>query len=304
MRGYFYLFTILFCLFGGSVRAAGPGVATDYSKSISSHLGMRMGHFEDLAAITSFSRPSVLQNLGIINSNASASYNSMTNVITFSDEALIEDGGHLRLRTLSEIRKSGHSYKGFAGVIFHEFSHSEFEHFLKPGKTPVDALAYEALNTIAASVIVKLKPNMGYFKRRVLLSEIFAYYREEVLTTLLTDAEDVMFQAGVFYESNKCAAKNFQNAVTQRHGGIADKYFNEYRNETLPYKESIQLRFAFVNGEDIDFQPAKEEMKMVYNVLWDQLDFYFKPPKNRRELIEFMNNSPYYKKMLTVCRGQ
>ncbi|MBN8540827.1 MAG: hypothetical protein J0L82_10615 [Deltaproteobacteria bacterium] len=79
------------------------------------------------------------------------------------------------VQALSSRSLSANASSTAATTIFHELAHAEWDLYVEEGETAADRELLTAFNELLPAL------NAGYFQRRILPSEIFAYYRVDLL---------------------------------------------------------------------------------------------------------------------------
>jgi hypothetical protein len=244
-------------------------------------------------AQTFIAHPSLLQRWGVIASEAAAAYNHLVNTLILQPEMTIFDPqyGRERVRTMFEIREVTKTYASPpSAVIFHELSHAEWDLYVEEKAADYDrellAVFQEELPKIA-----KLN-GLSRFKTRLLASEIFAYYREDLLFMILMDMTDIKIASGLDPDTNACL----------RTGHRVDTLKILWPNSpehTASYKDRIRLQDVWVMAEAINLGPATDTLNQA---LFRHAERSMTFPKNREHLLKMLQRDQSLQRDLTRCR--
>lgn len=241
-----------------------------------------------LAASNSFfAHPSYLQRWGIVATDAAAAYNDWLNTLILQPEmTIVDDTGDLRIRTLIEIHQAtGSSSSPAATTIFHELAHAEWDLYVEEGETASDRELLAAFKELLPPL------NAGYFQRRILPSEIFAYYRGDLLGMILSDANEILLASGLEPDTLGCVTRTRPTEVLRN-----------FSPSSIPYSERHQLTAVWVQGEEISvvsgLDPHGKKLNdALYKHLVDTMQF----PKSRLELLKLLESKPNLRKKVRDC---
>ena len=245
-----------------------------------------------LAAFHTFiAHPSYLQKWQILSADAAALYNDWTNTLVLQPEMTIYDpefGGE-RIRSLEEIFSATKSFASVsAGVIFHELSHAEFDLYVEEGIEPYDRELMRVLS-IEVPVIARAH-NLGPFKSAALASEIFAYYREDLVAMILADTNEIKLASGIQPDTNECIPRS--------------KRPEEARNfspSSIPYPQRARLMIAFVSGQDVNLNLDPAANKRLNDALEKHTRATLRFPENRVALLERLKKDPKIRAAMKLC---
>ncbi len=274
---------------------------TKYSADISKYLGLNMDHFDLVASHVHLSALGVIDQF--LTPDGAATYNDWTNVLKIRENSLVHESSGMRLKTLGEARDQ-HDISAMVaqGLVFHEMAHAEFEMFVKKQRNPVDFELYNALFKTAYVISKRIAPELSSSDLRVLMSEIFAYYHEEVFGTLLENVKNILIQNMFDFGRNSCVdSERFYTRLYNE----SPRNFLAYSyglNLDIPLESEITNSFVFVKGKSVDYRPVAHEMQPVLKALWNHFDFYFHPPHSLRELLGHMNSQESVLSFISPCR--
>lgn len=262
--------------------------AERFLNSIQSRVGVEAPRLHKVGAKTSVALPSYLQQWGITGADAAAAYNDWLNTLVLQPEMTITDGttGKFRIRTLLEIHQiTGSASSTAASTIFHELSHAEWDLFVEEGHSQVDKDLLESMDSLLPSLTA------GFLERRILPSEIFAYYRGDLIGMILSDANEILLASGLEPDSLNC--------ITRRHP--ADSIRN-YSPSNVPYAQRHSLTVAWVQGNEINLTSGIDpEAKKLNTALFNHAQATMKFPKSRAELLKLLQSKPNLRKKIIEC---
>lgn len=262
--------------------------STLFLKSVSQHTGMDLTRLELSADRTFLAHPSLLQRWGIVASDAAAAYNSLTNTLVLQPEMTIDDpvSGDRRIRTLFEIGQAvGVGGTVSAGVILHELSHAEWEFFVEPGVTPADMKLMTTLNELLPSV------DIGIFRKRLLPSEVYAYYREDLFFRIMSDASEILLSSGLNPDTMTC------NDGVRNPGHLRDLF-----PDHEPYATRVKLDIAWVQGKDFSLRTNLDpQAEKLNRALFEHANATAHFPQNRLAVFEWLARKPQLVKKIESC---
>ncbi len=261
-----------------------------YLNSISSRVGVFAPRLHMASARTFIARPSYLQRWGVVASDAAAAYNDWLNTLILQPEMTIADAssGKLRVRTLLEIHQAtGSSSSTAASTIFHELSHAEWDLYVEEGESPADK---ELLKEFA-----ELLPalNAGFFERRILPSEVFAYYRGDLLAMILGDANEIFLATGLEPDTLTCVVRSRPTEI-----------FRNFSPSAELYSDRHILTTAWVQGAEVSLVSGLDPFgKRLNAALYKHTLATMKIPISRAQLLKSFENKPNLKKRVHECAG-
>lgn len=245
------------------------------------------------AGKTRIAHPSVLQELGIIGGTASAMYNSFTNTLVLQPEMTIFDPSlnGIRLRTMLELHQiiGGFSSTN-AGILYHELSHAEWDFYVEE---KIESYDRELMKVMDAEVPkIARAAKLSAFQSFPLASEIFAYYREDLIAAVLNDTNEIKLASGLHPDSNACTKLKRRPEVLRN-----------FSPSSMSYTDRAFLRFAYVNGKDVDLELAPESQKLINEALAKHARATLRFPENRIELLEVLGQDRRLQAAVTACRS-
>lgn len=268
--------------------AATGNHATQFLKSVSQQTSLDLARLELAADRTFIAHPSLLQRWGIISGDAAAAYNSITNTLVLQPEMTVDDpaSGNRRIRTLFELGQSvGVGGAVSAGVILHELSHAEWEFFVEPGVTPADAKLMFVLEELLPAV------EIGFVRKHILPSEVYAYYREDLYARILSDASEILLSSGLNPLSLACSDS------PRRPGHLRDLFPDEE-----PYETRVVLDIAWVQGKDFSLRTQLDpDAKRINRALFEHAQATARLPLNRSAVFNWLASKPQLIKRIESC---
>lgn len=246
-----------------------------------------------LAALhTYLALPSLLQEWHIVSSDAAAAYNSLTNTLVLQREMMIEDPDFhgMRLPALPEIHAAvGGPARVTAGIIFHELSHAEFDFYVEEGEEEYDRVLMSAIRAEMPAIVAN--NSVSVFKSVALPSEIFAYYREELLGRILEDVAEIKLASGIDPDLNTCTKIRTRPDVMRN-----------FSPNNQPYSKRVHLTGAYVAGDFIalDFDP--ELNQRLNAALFAHTIATMRFPESRAELLKALQRDPSLRLAIAKCR--
>lgn len=265
----------------------------DFLNSLYEEAYIYLPRLHSVAGHIFIAHPSLLQQWGWINSDGIAHYNPLTNTLITPPDNTIYDSSldRRRLRTLRELHDEyGSAARVSAGVLIHELSHAEWDIYIEEGVTSVErdllAVLDEEIPKIAKAT------HLSFFYARLLASEIFAYYREELISTILSDYAEIKYASGMEPETNVCMKLRKPIAALR-----------DFSPNDKPYFDRVSLWGIFVRGTEVDLNLAplaKERVKAA-------LDAYMQAtallPSSRADLFHRLENDSKVQKALARCQA-
>lgn len=281
---------LLFAVQALSNRAMAAGdlhAAEQYLNSISTRIGVYAPRLHLAGSKTFIAHPSYLQRWGVVASDAAAAYNDWLNTLILQPEMTISDGaGGLRIRTLLEIHQAtGSSSSTAATTIFHELAHAEWDLYVEEGETAADRELLSAFNELLPAL------SAGFFQRRILPSEIFAYYRGDLLGMILGDANEILLASGLEPDTLGCITRARPTEVLRN-----------FSPTPKPYSERHQLTAVWVQGEEISVLSGLDPHgKKLNDALFKHLLETVQFPKSRVDLLKLLESKPNLRKKVQTC---
>lgn len=268
--------------------AAAGNHATLFLKSVSQQTSLDLTRLELAADRAFLAHPSLLQRWGIISGDAAAAYNSITNTLVLQPEMTVDDpaSGSRRIRTLFELGQSvGVGGTVSAGVILHELSHAEWEFFVEPGVTTADAKLRSVLEELLPAV------EIGFIRKRILPSEVYAYYREDLYARILSDTTEILLSSGLNPLSLACSDS------PRRPGHLRDLFPADE-----PYEMRVVLDTVWVQGKDFSLRtPLDPNAKQINRALFEHAKATEQLPLNRTAVFNWLATKPQLIKRIESC---
>jgi hypothetical protein len=287
---------LVLALVAGSSKAAANDVPLHYAEnflnSLYSNARIQAPRLQLAALHTFIAHPSLLERWHVINSDAAASYNDWTNTLVLQPEMTIDDAsfGGRRLRSLSELSESvGASARVSAGIIFHEMSHAEWDLYVEGGTEDYDRELLAAFDRELPAIVESNR--LSLFSARSLASEVFAYYREELIGTILSDTAEIKLASGLEPSTNTCIPRATRPSNARN-----------FSPNPEPYATRVQLGLVWVRGTDVTLDKDKAAGRRLNEALYRHALATLQFPKSRAELLKLLAKDTSIRKALDSCR--
>lgn len=256
---------------------------------------------------TKLAHPSLLEQWGVINQDAAATYNSILNTIILKGEYTIDEtdaqgANRRRIKTVSELEQAEPSvWSVRAATIFHELSHAEYS-WLARSKDPVDIEILKVLNTEFERYLKLNHPKLSMLERKIARSELFAYFRGDFITLMVQTWDEIMLENGYFKTNGTCKNTRFLMTRLSEHPEADASKFLTFGNDVDFTK--VALPVIFVKGTDIEIDANKPAEPILRGMLWKHMTHHLNPAKSKSEMIRWMNTQPELLKLIQPCRSQ
>jgi hypothetical protein len=247
-----------------------------------------------VAAIhTHLALPSLLEKWHIISADAAASYNGFTNTLILKPEMTIVDAntGTRRVRTIPEIREVlGTPARVSVGTIFHELSHAEYDLYVEEGDEDYDRELMLVLNAELPAIISM--NGLSVFKSIPLASEIFAYYRAELIGTILQDTAEIKLASGLDPDIDICTPLK-----------TLPLDLRNFSASPVPYAKRVKLTEVFVSGEFVNLNLDKALNARLNEALFKHSLHTLHFPESRVDLLKQLSRDTKIRAAMAMCRA-
>ncbi|MBT3785670.1 hypothetical protein HOF92_11890 [bacterium] len=298
-------FLLLFFLVSSPLSASTRWMV-DFNESLSRNLWLKSSREYSGKRRFFLAHPSLAKRWGLINSSAEATYNGFLNTIEIKEESTIkEPGQRTRLKTIEELKKEK-PYVWSVGVatIFHEIGHAEFDIFVENEVTAEDEALWHLVKT---KIRPWFKKNHPRSNASVAVSELFAYFRTDVIETFNEDIQSVFIENGINHFKERCFKPRRFKALAPTMTEEEFSHFLGFDSDPkldLPYRERIDPGTVYVSGKSLHLHKAKQPFKKEWlHAIWDHFAAFHNPPASKRELIKRMDEGHPLKDLLVGCRG-
>ncbi len=272
-------------------EASSPHHSEQFLNSIERHAQVQAPRLRAASRNTFIAHPSLLQQWNVINSDAAAAYNDWTNTVIVQPEMTIKDSNisRARIRSLEELYDTvGEAAPVHAAVYFHELSHAEWDFYVEEG---VQSYDHELLKIFKHELPSIVKANrLSSYTARSLASEVFAYYREELLMTIFVDAAEIRMASGINSVKNGCLRR-----------AARPHKLRDYSPSSTPYAERVQLEFIFIRGRDVNLAVDKVQNARINSALFRHAFRTLNFPQSRVELFRFLAADPRIQATIDRC---
>lgn len=276
-----------------SATAASPATPethiSAYLQSLFARTGTEAPRLAMAASQTHIAHPSLLQRWGVIGATAAAAYNDWTNTLLLQPElTIVTADGVTRIRTLEEMAlTTGPSSIVHAAIVFHELSHAEWDLFIEEGAAISDRALTSALEKSLKPLLTMSA--IPFYNQRLASSEVFAYYREELLSRTLQDAAEILFTSGLNPDDLSCRGAH-------RSGKLRD-----LMPDSQSYAVRIHVDSAWVQGEELDLTLNKELHRDINDALFEHSLQTLRFPSSRAELFQILARDQRVMSALLDC---
>lgn len=289
-----------------------PTFVDDFMRSFQeTMLPLSFERFQETASQIFVAGPSRLEEWGVINQDAGATYNGLINTIVLKPESLGRDPrGRLRIATIPELQKSyGVAFGVYAAQIFHEMAHAEWDVIVEEGKTHEDRRLYQMMHKEIVPWLRRNHPGNLAFTYRILVQEIFGYYRGDLVGQILSDARELLLLNGIDPMDGHCIQWSRLKELAH---GLSFEEFNQF----LPlgahkledsYRDHFAISEVYVQGKDFSLNGENERDPFRpewFAELWDHVDRFYSLPRNKMELVDRLNRMPFWREKLEHCRNE
>ena len=249
--------------------------------------------------------PSLLKQWGLISASAEATYNGVLNTIEISsDSTTRRPGEELRLKTIEELKlKDKYAYSVKVATIFHEIGHAEFDIYVENEITTEDQKLWA---TVKNEIKPWFKKNYPKTSSSVAVSELFSYFRTDVIETLHNDIDSILMQNGLNQYDQRCfTPRQLKEMATSMSREDFSRFLVMPADEQAfkPYRDRIGPQYVYVKGQDLNVATSKSGFKVEWmQALWDHFSTFHNPPASKAELVKALNVSHPMKELLKDCR--
>jgi len=314
LSGYIKLtlcLAIVCCLAQSRVFARSEFVKP-FAESLNQALGFDTARMLRTSESTLFAHPSLLRQWGIINNTAAATYNGVINTIELEKAATIRDGEKNRLRTLEELKEnSGHAYPSMVSTIFHELGHAEYDTLIEEGATPQDRTLHSVMEN---EIRPWLKENYPHLKRSffpnkvsIALSELYGYYRTDIIERYFEDMDDIFLYNGYNRYNESCFKRHKKLEAMALNMELEDfqkLLVPDSDKARIPFRDRVVVNQIWIQGGEVDLLKPKNSpfKKQWYYAIWDHFAHFYNPPQNTAEFVVHLQNRHPAMNQLKECR--
>jgi len=251
--------------------------------------------------------PSLAKRWGLINSSAEATYNGYLNTIEIKPESTIKKPGEkTRLKTIEELKATDqYAYSVKVATIFHEIGHAEFDIFVENEITEQDKKLWAL---VKKEIRPWFKKNHPKAKASIAVSELFSYFRTDIIETFHQDIDSILLQNGLNHYKKRCFQPRRLKAMAPQMSLEEFSHFlvmPEDQQAMVPYRDRIDPRVVYVAGKDLALHKASEPFRKEWlQALWDHFSTFHNPPSTKAELVEKIDQSHPLKELLVECRRE
>lgn len=280
----------------------------DFLVSLQEKLPLRTDRMRTI--ITSYhtrlAHPSWLEQKGLINSEAAASYNGILNSLILKPNMTTSlDGsknGPQRLKSWQELRKDQPAIWNITmGIIFHELSHAEFS-WMQNSTDVEDRALVDLLNGEFREYLREKVPTYTILDRYIAPSELFAYFREEALQIIITSIDDIFISNGYNKFKKNCFIPAAMTQFFDQNREANPLHFR-WQGQDQNF-ENRPLPTIYVLSKEMTIDPKSSFEKKIKTALWSQYKKHFQTATSISQIIKWMNSSPRLLRLIKPCREQ
>lgn len=266
--------------------------ASAFLQSLFNRARIEAPRLHSAARQTLIAHPSLLQRWGVVSADAAAAYNDWTNTLVLQPEMTITttlEG--TRIRTLEEMAlTTGTAANINATTVFHELSHAEWDFFVEEGATAADrSLVSEMEQTLPPLLKRSAIP---FYNQHLAESEVFAYYREDLIGQILQDASEILLGSGLDPKDLSC--------VQTRHPGKLRDLMPDSRD----YAIRVRVDTAWVQGKDVDLTQDQDLHRQLNDALYEHSLETLRFPGSRTALFQILEQDQRVMSALLDCAVQ
>lgn len=275
-----------------------------FALSFASYTGLSPQRLFAIADKTFLAKPSMLEQWGIINTTAAASYNSRLNTIVLQPHLVISNRlFHLQIRSLDDLKANPNWNPYEVGQIFHELSHAEYEHFISAQATPADQRLHQIFEREVIPWIKLNFPDLSSTEAETAAWELHGYYRHEAINSIFAIRDQIILENGLNLSSHRCyLTQSLIKAV--RNGGDLMDIFILSHDPDEPIADEVQVKNVFVKDQNVDFAtaPVSPYRKTWDHELWTQLSEIYNPPQTWGDIAKLVKQDPEVTHLVQTCR--
>lgn len=291
------IFLFLICVLFANQVFARVHQFRGFANSLSILMGIDSTRLVQISDSVYLASPSLLQDWGIINQTASASYNDLSNTLILSKELIKKQEIYSRVKTVEELAiDSPLLYVIKIGEIFHELGHAEMDIFIEESKDDVDAQLFK---TIKNEIYPWFQLKYPEENKKKLMHELLGYFRGQIIENFFREQSDVYIQNGFNIFSGKCYFSKREKAfalISER--AEFSKLHLFYKNNN--FKDDLNPGYIFVDAEAYSLKDFPQKW---IDDLWYHFVKVYNPIKNTSELVDHLNTYSPHKQVFEACRN-
>lgn len=266
--------------------------ASAFLQSLFNRARIEAPRLQSAAGQTLIAHPSLLQRWGVISADAAAAYNDWTNTLVLQPEMTITtEFEGTRIRTLEEMAlTTGTAANINATTVFHELSHAEWDFFVEEGATAADrTLLSEMEQTLQPLLSASAIP---FYNRHLAESEVFAYYREDLIGQILQDTSEILLGSGLDPKDLSCVRTRYPGKL------------RDLTPDSRDYAVRTRVDTAWVQGKDVDLTRDQNLHQRLNDALYEHSRETLRFPNSRDELFQILEQDQRVMSALLDCAVQ
>jgi hypothetical protein len=230
--------------------------------------------------------------------DAIATYNPLTNTISLNEDMLRGDV----VKPAREIMGPLGNYSKIS-TIFHEMGHAEMDVFVENQREPEDAALKYHYDSKLKDFYKKHFPS---FNSHTVYQEHFGYYRADLIEYFSAEMNEVLLQNGFNKFKNSCFLTGQLKMLLAQGMSLEDfQKLQIFGGAEEMYRLKVGPKFIFVKGKDLDLSSVPAAMiRETHDRFWSYHQAFYGFPMSRKDLVNRMNKSASYMKVLSECRAK
>lgn len=256
---------LLSILLAGSAAAD----ASNFLWSLEREFFFQAPRLQSVAMQVRIAQPSAIQRWGIVGEDAAAHYNDWLNTLIVPPE-LTEtlDDSSFALKPWSQLRADlGSVATVRTGTLFHELAHAEWDFLVEEASSAED----RDLLTVFAVELPKFHGQLGVLSRRLLASELFAYYRGDLISAIAQDRIEIEMSSGL---DDRGACR----------GQRADGRIRDLHDNKQSYLDRAMPQYVYVQGKEVNLDVDPQARKALHAALARHARATLQPLADRQAL--------------------
>ncbi|HRK07502.1 MAG TPA: hypothetical protein PLZ57_07005 [Pseudobdellovibrionaceae bacterium] len=275
----------LMSLLMGSSAAAD---ASNFLWSLEREFFFQAPRLQSVAMQVRIAQPSTIQRWGIVGEDAAAHYNDWLNTLIVPAELTetLSDSS-FQLKPWSQLRADlGSVATVRTGTLFHELAHAEWDFLVEEGSSLED----RDLLSVFASELPKYHGQLGLWSRRLLASELFAYYRGDLISAIAQDRIEIEMSSGLD-DRGACRGQRADGSVRDLHDNK-----QSYLDRAMP-------QFVYVQGKEVNLDVDPQARQALHAALSRHARATLQPLADRQALRARLASDQPLLRRLQKCRA-
>jgi hypothetical protein len=260
--------------------------ASNFLWSIEREFFLNSPRLQQVAMKVRIAQPSALQRWGWVGADAAAHYNDWINTLIVPSELTetLHDAS-FALKPWSQLRAElGSVATVRSGTLFHELAHAEWDLYVEQAATAEDRELLGVFKTQLPSFHAQL----GLWTRRLLASELYAYYRGDLLAAIAQDRIEIEMSSGLD-DRGTCRGQRPEARVRDLYENISS-----YLDRAMP-------QFVYVQGKEVNLEAHPAARQALHRALARHAQLTLAPLRDRQALRARLASDPLLLRRLQAC---